>query len=75
MAFELKANESVSDGIRRNVRRQIEKALDHLGTEAKPHRRGAPENEDDAREVRKCFKRVRAALPPGARGSRRRDLP
>jgi hypothetical protein len=31
MAFQLKAKESVSDGIRRHVRRQIEKALKHLG--------------------------------------------
>ena len=30
MAFQLKANESVSDGITRNVRHQIEKALEHL---------------------------------------------
>jgi CHAD domain-containing protein len=62
MAFELKAKESVSDGIRRNARHQLEKALDHLGTKKKPHRRGALEHEDDAREVRKCFKKMRGAL-------------
>ena len=71
MAFQLKANESVSDGIRRNVRSQIEKALDHVdakrlgsktpGAKRKPHQRAAPENEA-VRDVRKCFKRVRAAL-------------
>src|ERR1019366_5836995 len=71
MAFQLKANESVSDGIRRNVRRQIEKALDHVdakrlgsktpGAKRKPHQRAAPENEA-VRDVRKCFKTVRAAL-------------
>jgi hypothetical protein len=61
MAFELKAKESASDGITRNVRRQIEKALKHLGAKRKPHHRGAPEN-DAVPEVRKCFKRVRAAL-------------
>jgi len=66
MAFQLKANESVSDGITRNVRSQIEKALDHVdpkrsGAKRKPHQRGAPENEA-VPEVRKCFKKVRAAL-------------
>jgi CHAD domain-containing protein len=61
MAFRLKAKESVSHGITRNVRRQIEKALKHLGAKRKPHHRGAPENEA-VPEVRKCFKRVRAAL-------------
>ncbi|MGA3239462.1 MAG: CHAD domain-containing protein [Bryobacteraceae bacterium] len=61
MAFQLKAKEPVSDGITRNVRRQIEKALKHLGAKRKPHQRGAPEN-DAIPEVRKCFKRVRAAL-------------
>jgi len=61
MAFQLKAKESVSDGIKRNVRRQIEKAIQHLGAKRKPHQRGASENEA-VREVRKCFKRVRAAL-------------
>jgi CHAD domain-containing protein len=62
MAFQLKAKESVSDGIRRNVRRQIEKALKHLGAKRKPHQRGASENEADPKEVRKRFKKVRAAL-------------
>jgi CHAD domain-containing protein len=61
MAFQLKVNESVGDGITRNVRRQIEKARAQLGAKRKPHRRGAPGNEA-VREVRKCFKRVRAAL-------------
>jgi hypothetical protein len=36
MAFQLKTKESVSDGITRNVRRQIEKALKHLGAKRKP---------------------------------------
>jgi CHAD domain-containing protein len=62
MAFRLKAEESVSDGIRRNVRRQIEKVLKHLGTQRKPRQRGASENEPDLKEVRKSFKKVRAAL-------------
>jgi CHAD domain-containing protein len=60
VAFQLKAKESVSDGITRSVRRQIEKALKHLGAKRKPHHSGAPGNESV--EVRKCFKRVRAAL-------------
>ena len=61
MAFQLKAKESVSDGITRNVRRQIEKALKHLSAKRNPHHRGAPENKA-VPEVRKCFKKVRAAL-------------
>jgi CHAD domain-containing protein len=61
MAFQLKAKESVSDGITRNVRRQIEKALKHLGAKGKPSQRGVSQNET-VHEVRKCFKRVRAAL-------------
>jgi hypothetical protein len=60
MAFQLKANESVGDGITRNVRRQIEKALQHLRAAA-THQRGAAQNEA-VREVRKCLKKVRAAL-------------
>jgi CHAD domain-containing protein len=61
MAFQLSAKESVSDGITRNVRRQIEKALKHLGAKGKPSQRGVSQNEA-VHEVRKCFKRVRAAL-------------
>jgi CHAD domain-containing protein len=60
MAFQLKAKEPVSDGITRNVRLQLEKAIKHLGAK-KPHQRGASENEAIF-EVRKCFKKVRAAL-------------
>ena len=62
MAFQLKAKESVSDGIRRNVRRQIEKALNRLGAESKPHQRDASKDEATHKDVRKCFKKVRAAL-------------
>jgi CHAD domain-containing protein len=61
MAFQLNAKESVSDGITRNVRRQIEKALKHLGAKGKPSQRRVSQNEA-VHEVRKCFKRVRAAL-------------
>src|ERR1019366_10185548 len=76
MAFELKVNERVSDGITRNVKNQIEKALKYLGAKGElvvknPPAAGASEknasekgaSEKDAiAEVRKCFKRVRAAL-------------
>jgi CHAD domain-containing protein len=62
MAFQLKAKESLSDGITRNVRRQIEKAIDHLGTKGKRRHRGAPPRAAIPNEVRKCFKKVRAAL-------------
>ena len=76
MAFQLKANESVSDGIARNVKGQIEKALGYLGVgkpcagdaapkkpgaKRKPHQAGTTEKEP-VPEIRKCFKRVRAAL-------------
>jgi len=56
MAFELKPGEPVGAGVTRNVRNQIEKAFRHAGAEEK-----LSENEAIA-EVRKCFKRVRAAL-------------
>jgi len=62
MAFRLKAKESVSDGIRRNVRRQIERALKHLGAQREPDQDSASANEPDPRKVRTSFKRVRAAL-------------
>ncbi len=61
MSFELKTGESVGEGVVRNVRHQIEKALEHLGAAADPHARGASETEAVG-EVRKCFKRIRAAL-------------
>ncbi len=61
MAFELKANESVGAGIARNVRNQIEKAIEYLDAKAKPPRATSPEK-DPVGEVRKCFKRIRAAL-------------
>lgn len=62
MAFQLKAKESVSDGIRRNATRQIEKALNHLSGKEKPDQRDASEKETVHREVRKCFKKLRGAL-------------
>jgi len=71
MAFELKPNEPVGAGLTRNVRNQIEKAIEYLDAKAEPKapepkakdspRAGAPEK-DTAGEVRKCFKRIRAAL-------------
>jgi hypothetical protein len=54
MAFQLKRKEAIGNGIKRTVRRQIEKALAHLRA------RGDPD--ETVLEVRKCFKRVRAAL-------------
>jgi len=62
MAFQLKAKEPVSDGIRRNVRRQIEKALKRLSAESEPHQREALKEEAVPRDIRKRFKKVRAAL-------------
>lgn len=59
MKFELSPNESVSDGIRRTVTAEIQKALDHSKIDARA------KDEDQVvavHEVRKCFKRIRAAL-------------
>lgn len=59
MAFELNVRESVGDGIRRSVSGEINKALAHLDR----NRRGDDEAlVEIVHEVRKCFKRVRAAL-------------
>jgi len=60
MAFQLKPNERVGEGITRNVKSQIEKALNHLSVK-NPRQDAMLENEM-AGETRKCFKRVRAAL-------------
>lgn len=60
MAFELNVNEPVSAGVTRNVRNQIEKAIRHLGAKDAPQ--PGPSDKDAIAEVRKCFKRVRAAL-------------
>jgi CHAD domain-containing protein len=54
MAFQLKRKEAIGDGIKRIVRRQIEKALAHL--------RAGGDPDETVYEVRKRFKRVRAAL-------------
>jgi CHAD domain-containing protein len=54
MAFQLTANESISSGVKRNVAKEIDKALEQLRT---------PDNERDAvHEARKRLKKVRAAL-------------
>jgi CHAD domain-containing protein len=53
MAFQLKRKESVSDGVKRSVRREIEKALDELRTR---------DQDEAVHEARKAFKKVRAAL-------------
>jgi len=64
MAFELKVNEPVGAGITRNVKNQIERALRYLDGKAERAAKPAPgESQKDAiGEVRKCLKRVRAAL-------------
>ena len=61
MAFQLKARESVGDGLTRNVKRELEKVQGLAGAKRKPHGRAARDNEA-VHEIRKCFKRVRAAL-------------
>jgi len=66
MAFELKTKEPVGAGITRNVRNQIEKAIEYLGSKDEPTgkhlARGEAQEKDAAAEIRKCFKRIRAAL-------------
>ena len=60
MAFQLKAKESMSDGIKRNVTRELEKVLHYLAPSV-----GSRKGESDGEavhEIRKCFKKVRAAL-------------
>lgn len=59
MAFQLKTTEPVSQGVTRNVRRQLEKVLEYCG--AQGNQRAVLES-DAVFEARKCFKRVRAAL-------------
>lgn len=61
MAFHLKAKESVSEGITRNVEKQLEKALEHLGVGTDSPARGESQT-DAAGEIRRCFKRIRATL-------------
>jgi CHAD domain-containing protein len=61
MAFQLNLKESVSDGIQRNVRREVEKALNFVVPEMNPQKNDTSEAEV-VREIRKCFKKVRAAL-------------
>jgi len=61
MGLQLKAKESVREGIMRNVKREIEKTLGYLNAETKSRRRDRGENEA-VHDVRKCFKKVRAAL-------------
>jgi CHAD domain-containing protein len=58
MAFQLKPNERTGEGVTRNVRRQIEKAIEYL---AGKRAAGVAAN-DAVFEARKCFKKVRAAL-------------
>jgi CHAD domain-containing protein len=60
MAFQLRANETVADGIRRCARRELESALEDLGGNSRGPR-GAGEKEA-VHDVRKRFKKVRAAL-------------
>jgi len=57
MAFELRPKEPVGPGVMRNVKAQLEKVLKHAATNDP----GTPEYETIG-EIRKCFKRVRAAL-------------
>src|ERR1700690_4419144 len=54
MSFQLKRKESVSDGIRRIVKREIGTALEQLAS------RG--QSDEAVHEARKCLKKVRAAL-------------
>ena len=57
MAFQLKAKESVGDGIKRNVTRELEKVLDDAAAKPNPQARN-----EAVHEIRKSLKKVRAAL-------------
>ena len=59
--FQLKSKESVSDGIKRNVTRELTKVLKHVDAKSKPGRKDTSQAEA-AHEIRKCFKKARAAL-------------
>jgi CHAD domain-containing protein len=61
MAFQLKSSESLSDGITRNVKSQIEMVLEQVRAKSKPRQRDALHAEA-VHEIRKSFKRIRAAL-------------
>ena len=61
MAFKLKVKESISDGIIRNVKTELEKALLALTDKVKPSERETWQSET-VHDVRKSFKKVRAAL-------------
>jgi CHAD domain-containing protein len=54
MAFQLRNNETVRKGVKRLVRKQIDKALAGL--------RAGNESDRVVHEARKCFKRIRAVL-------------
>jgi len=62
MAFELKLNEPVGAGITRNVKNQIEKAIEYLEANGESSPRAVGSEKDPIGEVRRCFKRIRAAL-------------
>ena len=59
--FQLKVNESVSSGIKRNVSHELEKVLKQSGAKLKPNSQDSAKAEA-AHEIRKCFKKMRAAL-------------
>ena len=56
MAYHLKLDESVSDGIRRVVREEMESAVEQLGGKGKPNR------DEAIHESRKSVKKIRGAL-------------
>jgi CHAD domain-containing protein len=56
MSFELKPEQSLRKGIRRIVRKQMDRALEHL---TGPHHGS---RDEAVHEARKCFKKIRAVL-------------
>jgi len=61
MSFQLKTDEPAHEGLTRNVRHQLEKALRHLHASVDAQQHGAAQTATIG-EVRKCFKRIRAVL-------------
>ena len=58
MSFQLKSNESVGTGIKRCVRHELEKILKSVA----PEKPGSKAETDAVHEIRKRFKKMRAAL-------------
>src|SRR4029453_11832159 len=55
MSYRLKQHETISDGIKRIVIEQIDKAIDRLGSQS-------GRQDDSIHDARVCFKKIRSGL-------------